>query len=144
VAEHLLIDMSNSAERNTLWQMLRQLRGVHRVEITRDRKLRTQAQNRFYWGVVVNTFRMHLAAQGEPVTANFCHEMLKNRFLLKTLFHPTTGEVIGEAARSTTELTTVEFNEYIDNVQKWLGEHFGIEIPSIHEFQGETHHANHS
>lgn len=84
--DRLFIDMSNPNERNTLWQALRNLRGLYRIEITRDRKLRSSAANRFYWGVVIAAFRQYLAEQGDPVTANFCHELLKNKFLLQDQF----------------------------------------------------------
>jgi hypothetical protein len=143
MSEKLFIDMSNPAERNTLWQSLRNLKGLYRIEITRDRKLRTSAQNRLYFGVYVNALRLHLAAQGEPKTADFCHKMLAQKFLLETLFHPVTGEVIGEAPRSTADLTTKEFSDYLDNIQQYLAEEFGIELPSIYEFTGTTREAEH-
>jgi hypothetical protein len=125
------IDCSNPGERARFLRAFSALRGVHTITVTRNRKLRSNEQNRLYWGVYVSAFRLHLAAQGEPLTDNLIHEMLKTRFLRETVFHPVTGEVLGERVKSTTELSTTEFSEYLDNIAAFLADTFGIELPGI-------------
>lgn len=136
----LFVDMSKTSERNTIWSALLRLRGVYRIEITKAARQRSLPQNRLYFGVFVTAFRKHLALQGEPFSADFCHRILAQKFLTETAVCKRTGEHIGEVVRSTTTLSVSEFNQFLDNVHKYLTETFGIEIPTIGQFSNGAEH----
>ena len=121
----LQIDFGNEAERHLLYKKLRQLRGVHRVEICKWRPRRSDAQNRFMWPCIVKPLGDFLREQGEQVTDDHCHEMLKHKFLRCEYTDSKTGEVI-TYTKSTTELNTDEFSIYAEQCMQWLAEVFGI------------------
>lgn len=61
-------------------------------------------------------------------TVGDAHEVMKNLFLKKTYKNDETGQVI-TIVGSTTDLTTVEFNEYLDEIIEWAAEYLSISIP---------------
>jgi hypothetical protein len=66
---------------------------------------------------------------GYLMTLEQTHEMLKLRFLKESiLVNEQTAEYI-ERIKSTTELSTIEFMEYILDIQKFAIEYFNTEIP---------------
>jgi hypothetical protein len=134
----LEIDMSDASEKQLLWRELQKLRGIHEFKIKKPRQQRSDLQNRLYWKVYVGALVTYLGEQGQPVTPNFVHHMYRGRFLPQSVVCPVTGEEIPGEPRSTTELDTKEFGEYLDNIQAFLAETFHIEIPST----PEDHHAN--
>jgi len=86
-----------------------------RVEVTvKPRtKNRSNQQNKYYWKVVVRLIGEHLG-----YSDNEMHEVLKHEFLRQD------GKVI-----STTDLTTQEFEEYMENVKRWAVSEFQVYIP---------------
>ena len=68
---------------------------------------RSLEQNRYYWGVVIDYMSRELG-----YTANECHEILKSELLPKKSVE-FKGSVRSVTA-STSDLTTKEFGEYID------------------------------
>ena len=70
--------------------------------------LRSTPQNRYYWGVVVQILSDHIGFTPEET-----HEVLKHKFLqpkekLGYMIYP-----------NTSQLTTQEFNTYIERIQRW-------------------------
>lgn len=126
----LVIDFDKPASKARLWALLRTLDGKHRVEIKRHNRNRTLPQNSYYFGVVVREFQKFLHEQGDSYTIEDCHEILKFRHLRESVVDHSTGEIIGERVRSTASLTTTEFAEYVDLCASWLGDMFGITIPT--------------
>jgi 23S rRNA maturation-related 3'-5' exoribonuclease YhaM len=59
------------------------------------------------------------------------HEMLKYRFL-KREFITSDGDIL-QSIGSTTELSTKEFNEYIESIQIWSAEYLNVNIPDPNE-----------
>ena len=91
--------------------------------LKREVKRRGSAQNRYYWGVVLKTFGDGTGYQPEDL-----HEALKRRFLA---IDPDAPLVM---TRSTSELTTVEFNEYLEKVLQLAAE-MGVFVPSPGEME---------
>lgn len=107
--------------------------GYYTIKVTKDKKVRSILQNAYYWGGVIPIIQEAMKEQwGEvlPVTATkeYIHELLKGRYLFYEVCIPDTGEVI-KMPRSTTDLSTTEFNEYIDLCRMWAMENLGIDIP---------------
>lgn len=73
---------------------------------------RSNPQNAYYFGVIVDMISQETGNELEET-----HELLKVRFL----------KPIGK--KSTTQLTTVEFNTYIEKIQRWSAQELGCVIP---------------
>jgi hypothetical protein len=124
-----LINFDDAGAKRELLSRLGALRGPYRVEVTRLRPRRTDRQNRWYWPAIVTPFAQYLSAQDYDVTSpEQAHAILKERFLRIEVVNKTTGEVIGQRVRSTTELSIEEFGDYCDRCAAWLSEFFGIVI----------------
>jgi hypothetical protein len=127
-SEPYIIDMDNAREKALILNTIRGLKGFHRIEIRRYRRRRTDRQNRYYWPCFVQPFADFLRAQGEAVTNDEAHELLKYKFLRQSICNRATGELL-ERVRSTTDLDTQEFNAYLEQCAQWLAEQFGIVVP---------------
>jgi len=125
----LVVNLSNPREKRMLLETIRGLEGPHRVEVVKYRPRRTDRQNRYYWPCFVQPLAEFLREQGECYTDQQAHELLKAKFLRQDVHHPLTGRCVGETVRSTTDLNTSEFNEYLDQCAFWLADMFGIVVP---------------
>ena len=119
---NLLIDAINSFEGQNVT-----------VTIQKTKKTRSNPQNRFYHGVCIPIMQQCLKDAGYLMTNESVHEMLKLRFLKESiLVNEETGEYL-ERIKSTTELSTTDFMEYILEIQKFAIEYFNTEIPNPNE-----------
>ncbi|MBO9151906.1 hypothetical protein ACFOTA_06785 [Chitinophaga sp. GCM10012297] len=107
--------------------------GTYLVKVS-ARKVRSLHQNAYYWGVVCDMVKDGLIEAGfaEVSSPDDAHEVLKGLFLKREIVSLETGEVL-TGSKSTTELTTLEFNTYIEKIQHWAAEYLGISIPSPNE-----------
>lgn len=96
------------------------------VTIERVRATRSQAQSRWYWGVIVKAISDSTGY--DPLEV---HELLKEKFLPKTLALPDKHGVADEfvIGGSTSKLNKVEFGEYCEAVRRWAAECLAIDIP---------------
>lgn len=109
-----------------------------RVEVTVKKlyKRRSNQQNGYYWGVIVQTARLLISeAYGQTISNEEAHEHLKRECNYTEIVSEATGE-ISRLAKSTTELTTVEMEEYNERCRQWLYNFFGEVVPLPNE-QGE-------
>ena len=91
-----------------------------RIVLEKVRGTRTQKQNRYYWGVVLELIAEHTGYLAEEV-----HEVMKSKFLRqKKVWRG--GEIT--VLRSTSDLTSDEFGEYIEQVRA-EGAEMEIDIP---------------
>jgi hypothetical protein len=130
--KELIIDRSILAQVRTALDLIRSIlmsgKGAIRIEIMEHRPRRTDRQNRYYWPCFVQPLADFLREQGDLTEDEEAHELIKAKFLRKTIVNKKTGEVM-EYVGSTTDLTTKEFNEYLDRVAFWLADMFGIVVP---------------
>ena len=83
--------------------------------------VRSVQQNRYYWGVVVDLLAAYTGYLPEEM-----HEALKMLFLKdNTRKIPT--------LRSTTELTTIEFEDFLEGVRVWAASELNCIIPLPNE-----------
>jgi len=87
------------------------------VTVSTYKKHRSNPQNKYYFKVVVG-----LIAEEIGDTVENTHEALKAKFL-----YDMSGEL--PKVRSTTDLSTVEFDEYMEAVKRWASEYLNIYIP---------------
>ena len=100
------------------------------IKIEKVRKKRSNPQNRHYWGVVLPLVQQGLKETGNIMTAEMTHELLRLRFLKEQInVNEITGEYI-ERIKSTTELSTSQFMDYISEIQQFSAEYFNINIPN--------------
>lgn len=91
---------------------------------------RTLDQNAYYWSTVVPTVRECLLDEGFEIGKDQTHEFLRGKFLEVEIENTKEHGILPlYFSRSTTDLTTTEFSEYIDNINEWLVKNYGIEIP---------------
>lgn len=99
------------------------------ITIRKATKKRSNPQNSFYHGVVIPIMQNCLKEAGYLMNNEKVHELLKLRFLKESiLVNEETGEFI-ERVKSTTELSTVQMMEYIQDIQKFAAEYFNTVIP---------------
>jgi len=103
------------------------------ITVELEKRKRSYLQNNYWWGVVIEIVYATFREFGERVSKADCHEMLKLKFLQGELVDPKTGELIGTFARSSATLSTVEFMDFIAQVQQWMAEQFGTIIPDPNE-----------
>jgi hypothetical protein len=119
---------------------LQKLEG-HDIEIIINTvRLRTNPQNRYYWGTLLYMLRETLeeagyqAADIQPgqtgnLTRDLIHEVMKEMFAKTEIYHPESGRVIAVTKRSTRDMSTKEFKSYIDNIRQWAAENLSLDIP---------------
>jgi len=93
------------------------------LEIRENKSKRSNPQNRYLWGVVYPIIGNKLGYDTETV-----HEVFKQKFGVKVELRNNIT-----IPKSTTKYTTIEFNEYIDNICKFALEFLKLEIPQPNE-----------
>ena len=105
------------------------------ITIDKTKKTRSNNQNNFYWGVCIPLIQSGLKdATGEFRSSENIHYNI-----LLPLFSPSveiintdTGQVLTERI-SSSEMTTIQFMEYVMEIQKWSSEFLNIDIPDPNE-----------
>lgn len=92
---------------------------------------RSSPQNRYYWGAMLPIVKEGLKGVGIEMSKEQTHELLKYKFL-KREFVTNDGDIL-QIIGSTTELSTKEFNEYIESIQIWSAEYLNVNIPDPNE-----------
>jgi hypothetical protein len=85
------------------------------------KKPRSNNQNRYYWGVVIDLISSELGYFPQEA-----HEALKWQFL------KVEGEVL-PTVKGTSDLATDEFEKFLDAVRAWAALELSIYIPLPHE-----------
>ncbi|SFW16594.1 hypothetical protein [Chitinophaga sancti] len=108
--------------------------GMYLVKVS-PRKVRSLSQNAYYWAVVCGMVRDGLRDAGydDVLTDEDAHEVMKHLFLKKDIVNKKTDESI-PSTRSTTELTTFEFSNYIEQIITWAAQYLNIVIPYPNEY----------
>lgn len=96
------------------------------ITIRRHRKTRSDRQHRYYFGVVVAVL-----AEFTGYTSDEMHDALKWKFLRVD------PESLLPTVRSTTSLTTVEFEDFLELVRAWAAADLGVVIPLPNEAEAD-------
>lgn len=100
------------------------------VTISKYKKKRSLSQNAYYHAIVVPAVRMGLIDMGfdaDKLDNESTHELLKAKFLKEDLGNEH-GEFVTRI-KSTTELSTTDFMNYVDDINRWSIEFLGFSIP---------------
>lgn len=112
-----------------------------RVEVTiqKAKKKRTTPQNAYYWGVVIPILQQGLADVGYLYNKDATHELIKRHVaetepgaIVEEIVIEKTGEVLSRI-RSTSELSTSEFMDYLEIIKQFASESLGVYIPEPNE-----------
>lgn len=87
---------------------------------------RSTQQNRAYFGIAVKLIGDHLGYDREEM-----HKALAGKFL--GFDEVKIGDEVMLVPKSTTHLSTREFNEYYAKIQRWAAEFLNISIPDPNE-----------
>lgn len=140
----LLLDKSNEGSKQAFWEYLKQLPSkTYLVDIKQYRETRSNRQNRYYWGVVIQMISEETGMDEMEV-----HETLKKKFIKQRDYALTksenkyfayfedTGEMIPTSEleeyykkKGSKDLDTKEFKEYIEKIHIWAANFLGLNIP---------------
>lgn len=88
------------------------------VEKITKRKMRSVEQNAYYWGIVIKILCEEIGYSKDEM-----HDALRMKFL-------TYENVQGlPTTLSTTQLSTIEFEAYLEQIRRWASMDMGIIIP---------------
>lgn len=112
-------------------QYVAKLKGEVQLTITRRKKVRTNAENNYYWGVIVA-----MVAEEMGLIPDEAHDYLKSLFLKMGV------EIKGkryEVTRSTAILSTEEFEAYAEKCRQWASSDLSVYVPLPNEIDWEGH-----
>lgn len=92
---------------------------------------RSDPQNRYYWGVVIESVRHGFLGIGYELTKEETHFFLKEKFNAITIENKE-GVTI-EVPGTTTQMTKSAFSEYVEKIARFSAEFLGIVIPEASE-----------
>jgi len=103
------------------------------ITLEKPKKKRSNPQNAFYHGVIIPIVQNCLRDAGYVMTNEATHDLIKLKFLKETIFtNEETGEIV-ERVKSTTELSTSQFMDFVTEIRQFTNEYFGVDIPEPNE-----------
>ena len=94
----------------------------------RKKARRSNAQNAYYWAVVIPLVKEGLKSVGMDLTNDETHEALKYKFNSYTKCNDD-GEVIATISRSSSDMNKTEFMEFLTQIQQWSAMYLNTVIP---------------
>jgi len=103
-----------------------------RIQISPVKRVRSINQNSYYWGVVIPGVQNVFAHYGQPINPEEAHEYCKKEVgkLGRVIATPDSRPAI--ISRSTADLDTLAFENYLESIRAWAGE-YGEIIPLPNE-----------
>lgn len=95
---------------------------------------RTSQQNR-YIHLLFTILTESLNELGNTFSMSDIKAICAAKFLIVEEVDVSTGEVIGQRVRGTSELSTTELNIYIEQISAWAATVFGIILPEPSHFE---------
>lgn len=130
----LRIENGQILNKEAVRKMFNELKdGRYKLEAS-QRNNRSTNQNDYYWLILTDYIQPALYDLGwqEVKTKEDAHEFCKEMFLKVTEINHQTGEE-RKRIKSTTELSTVEFGVYLEEIWQWAAAYLSISIPSPNE-----------
>jgi hypothetical protein len=107
----IIVNFDKIESKKSFYDTLKILTGVKLIKIEKYSKKRSNPQNRYYHGVVLKYL-----SETTGFSVSEMHEVLKAKFLPYERANRITGEVV-QFGRSTTELNTLQYEEFLEQVR---------------------------
>lgn len=106
-----------------------------RIEVVLQTKNnRSLLQNKFYWGVVILCCQQGIKeTQGETISKEMAHSFLKYNCNYTEIVNQDTGEIL-RIEKESKKLSTIEWEEFIEECRRFILKWFGIVVPMPNEF----------
>ena len=104
------------------WEAMSRTKHPMQVECKPESKKRNLAQNRYYWQML-HQIEADAWVEGRQYSSEVWHEAAKRRFI-GCIDLPGGGTM----AMSSTDLSTVEFAEYVAKVEAWAALELGVQF----------------
>lgn len=88
-----------------------------KYKIVKIKKIRSPEQNRLYWGYIIKYITLQYREAWYIHTKDYIHECFKKAFLPRNRVYSDFTKKYIMLSWSTTELTTKQFTEYIENIK---------------------------
>lgn len=122
----LLINFDKEDDKRKLFSILKNLKGAFAISLKKSKPTRSLAQSRYYWGVV-----LAYLSEETGYTKDEAHQLMQRMFLKYAKDVP--DKKTQMFVRSTTSLSTIEMNEYIEQIRTFAVSELGIYIPDPNE-----------
>jgi hypothetical protein len=99
------------------------------VTIAPIKARRSDAQNAYYWSVVLPHIYQGFIDAGNEVALQDVHDFLKDRFLEATQINDRHGNPIGQQRKTTSMLNKEQFAAYLNECIRFAAEYFSINVP---------------
>ncbi len=103
------------------------------IVIDKRRKSRSNNANKYYWGVVIATICREVGYKDNEV--NQVHEELKERFLSSYITTRLGKKSRRKITKSTSDLNTSQFENYMSSVRAWASSELNIFIPEPNQYE---------
>lgn len=112
-----------------------------RIEVTVKQryKQRSSPQNRYYWGVLIPSILLAFIDLGNDLQQDnqehldMVHGFLKDKFLHNGIEIANAQGEVEQLPPSTTRLSTIEQEEYHEDIRRWAAEFLNVVIPLPNE-----------
>ena len=109
------VNFSDPTSKRAVMAALSPLQGLYDVQVKPVRITRSNAANRYVWGVITKLYAQYLTeCEGEAVDKEEAFLDLKRRFLKRTIIDKETGEVLAVTVKRSSLLSKVEFGDFIE------------------------------
>ena len=99
----------------------------------KPKKKRSNSQNSYYWGLLIPLMQQGAKdLWGEVWSIDKAHKFLSQKFVFHESVNTKTGEITN-THKSTTELTTTDWEVYMTEIRIYLLEDFDIDAPEPNE-----------
>lgn len=123
----LVIDFDKISSKQSLFDVLKMMKGTKLIKIEKYSKKRSSPQNRYYYGVVLKYL-----SETTGFSVSEMHEVLKAKFLPYERANRANGQVV-QFGRSTTELNTLQYEGFLEQVRIWAINELDCYIPLPNE-----------
>lgn len=100
--------------------------------LAKEARIRTVPENSYYWGVIVEILSNEWGWHKDDV-----HKHLKEKFLPEKMLTMKNGNGVEfvkvKEKESTADLTTIEFEKYLEDIRMWASIERGIWLPEPNE-----------
>lgn len=102
------------------------------IKIRRVSSKRSLPQNN-YLHLLFTMFTSELNKLGNNFAMVEVKELLKAKFALCDVYEESTGEIIGQRIKGTSEMNKTELSDFIDSIIQYGSEMFGFQLPYPNE-----------